>query len=58
MAGKLLISILRNYTILTGITMLMYDFLCRKLPFHDSKEKKRGGIQVNDTAPVAPQDAE
>jgi hypothetical protein len=29
-----------------------------KLPFHDSKEKKRGGIQVNDTAPVAPHDAE
>ncbi|CAI6338543.1 unnamed protein product [Periconia digitata] len=29
-----------------------------KLPFHDSKEKKRGGIQVNDTAPVAPEDAE
>ncbi|KAI4955459.1 hypothetical protein J4E91_001320 [Alternaria rosae] len=29
-----------------------------KLPFHDTKEKKRGGIQVNDTAPVAPYDAE
>ena len=29
-----------------------------KLPFHDSREKKRGGIQVNDTAPVAPEDAE
>ncbi|KNG52681.1 taurine catabolism dioxygenase [Stemphylium lycopersici] len=29
-----------------------------KLPFHDSKEKKRGGIQVDDTAPVAPEDAE
>jgi len=29
-----------------------------KLPFHDSKEKKRGGIQVNDTPPVAPLDAE
>jgi len=29
-----------------------------KLPFHDSNEKKRGGIQVNDTAPVAPYDAE
>jgi hypothetical protein len=29
-----------------------------KLPFHDSKEKKRGGIQVNDTPPVAPEDAE
>ena len=29
-----------------------------KLPFHDSKEKKRGGIQVNDTPPVAPYDAE
>ncbi|KAF1839634.1 taurine catabolism dioxygenase TauD [Decorospora gaudefroyi] len=29
-----------------------------KLPFHDSNEKKRGGIQVDDTAPVAPEDAE
>lgn len=29
-----------------------------KLPFHDSKEKKRGGIQVDNTAPVAPEDAE
>ncbi|RAL66928.1 hypothetical protein DID88_007710 [Monilinia fructigena] len=29
-----------------------------KLPFHDSAEKKRGGIQVNDQAPVAPLDAE
>lgn len=29
-----------------------------KLPFHDSNEKKRGGIQVNDTAPVCPLDAE
>lgn len=29
-----------------------------KLPFHDSDEKKRGGIQVNDQAPVAPLDAE
>ncbi|KAF7870058.1 uncharacterized protein EAF02_009248 [Botrytis sinoallii] len=29
-----------------------------KLPFHDSNEKKRGGIQVNDQAPVAPLDAE
>jgi len=29
-----------------------------KLPFHDSKEKKRGGIQVNDTPPVCPLDAE
>lgn len=29
-----------------------------KLPFHDSREKKRGGIQVNDTPPVAPEDAE
>ncbi|KAL9126847.1 MAG: hypothetical protein Q9217_004174 [Psora testacea] len=29
-----------------------------KLPFHDSKEKKRGGIQVDDTAPVANLDAE
>jgi len=29
-----------------------------KLPFHDSHEKKRGGIQVDDTRPVAPEDAE
>ncbi|KAF1920495.1 hypothetical protein BDU57DRAFT_464985 [Ampelomyces quisqualis] len=29
-----------------------------RLPFHDSREKKRGGIQVDDTAPVAPEDAE
>ncbi|KAF2738259.1 Clavaminate synthase-like protein [Polyplosphaeria fusca] len=29
-----------------------------KLPFKDTNEKKRGGIQVNDTAPVAPEDAE
>ncbi|KAF2827430.1 Clavaminate synthase-like protein [Ophiobolus disseminans] len=29
-----------------------------KLPFHDSREKKRGGIQVDDRAPVAPEDAE
>ncbi|KAF7887757.1 hypothetical protein EAF00_010051 [Botryotinia globosa] len=29
-----------------------------KLPFHDSNEKKRGGIQVNDQAPVAALDAE
>lgn len=29
-----------------------------KLPFADSREKKRGGIQVNNTAPVAPLDAE
>lgn len=29
-----------------------------KLPFHDSNEKKRGGIQVNDTPPVCPLDAE
>lgn len=28
------------------------------LPFPDSKEKKRGGIQVNNTAPRAPLDAE
>ena len=28
------------------------------LPFHDSAEKKRGGIQVNDVAPVAHMDAE
>jgi hypothetical protein len=29
-----------------------------KLPFHDSQEKKRGGIQVNDQPPHAPLDAE
>ncbi|OJD37959.1 taurine catabolism dioxygenase family protein [Diplodia corticola] len=29
-----------------------------RLPFHDSDHKKRGGIQVNDTAPRAPDDAE
>lgn len=29
-----------------------------RLPFHDSEEKKRGGIQVNDTPPRAPDDAE
>ncbi|KAJ5084950.1 hypothetical protein NUU61_009529 [Penicillium alfredii] len=29
-----------------------------KLPYHDSLEKKRGGIQVNDTPPVCPLDAE
>ncbi|PMD40161.1 Clavaminate synthase-like protein [Hyaloscypha variabilis F] len=29
-----------------------------KLPFHDSTEKKRGGIQVNDQPPVCPLDAE
>ncbi|CAK7238469.1 hypothetical protein SEUCBS140593_010720 [Sporothrix eucalyptigena] len=28
------------------------------LPFHDSKELKRGGIQVNDNPPVCPLDAE
>ncbi|KAI9902387.1 hypothetical protein N3K66_001739 [Trichothecium roseum] len=28
------------------------------LPFHDSSEKKRGGVQVNDTPPRAPLDAE
>ena len=28
------------------------------LPFKDSKEKKRGGVQVDDTRPVAPLDAE
>lgn len=28
------------------------------LPFHDSAEKKRGGIQVNNMPPVAPLDAE
>ncbi|KAL0259994.1 hypothetical protein SLS55_005737 [Diplodia seriata] len=29
-----------------------------RLPFHDSEHKKRGGIQVNNTAPRAPDDAE
>ena len=29
-----------------------------KLPFHDSQERKRGGVQVNNTPPVAPLDAE
>ncbi|KIY04142.1 uncharacterized protein Z520_00834 [Fonsecaea multimorphosa CBS 102226] len=29
-----------------------------KLPFHDSREKKRGGIQVNDQPPTCPIDAE
>ncbi|EME78070.1 uncharacterized protein MYCFIDRAFT_33252 [Pseudocercospora fijiensis CIRAD86] len=29
-----------------------------KLPFHDSNEKKRGGIQVNEHAPHCPLDAE
>lgn len=29
-----------------------------KLPFHDSGEKKRGGIQVNDNPPIAHLDAE
>jgi hypothetical protein len=29
-----------------------------KLPFCDTREKKRGGIQVDDTRPVAPVDAE
>lgn len=29
-----------------------------KLPFHDSQEKKRGGIQVDDMAPVAQLDAD
>ena len=29
-----------------------------KLPFHDSAEKRRGGIHVDDTAPVCPLDAE
>ncbi|KAK7719280.1 hypothetical protein SLS57_005779 [Botryosphaeria dothidea] len=29
-----------------------------RLPFHDSNEKKRGGIQVNNTPPKAPDDAE
>jgi len=28
------------------------------LPFPDSKERKRGGIQVDDTAPVARLDAD
>ena len=29
-----------------------------RLPFADSHEKKRGGVQVNDNRPVAPLDAE
>ncbi|CAG8307832.1 unnamed protein product [Penicillium salamii] len=29
-----------------------------RLPYHDTLEKKRGGIQVNDTPPVCPLDAE
>lgn len=29
-----------------------------KLPFHDSEEKKRGGVQVDDMAPVAHLEAE
>jgi len=29
-----------------------------RLPFHDSAWEKRGGIQVNDTKPHAPLDAE
>ncbi|MCJ1327306.1 hypothetical protein MMC10_003974 [Thelotrema lepadinum] len=29
-----------------------------RLPFHDSGERKRGGVQVDDVAPVAPLDAE
>ncbi|KAJ5340419.1 hypothetical protein N7541_009543 [Penicillium brevicompactum] len=29
-----------------------------RLPYHDTLQKKRGGIQVNDTAPVCPLDAE
>lgn len=29
-----------------------------RLPFTDTNEKKRGGIQVNDTRPRAPLDAE
>ena len=29
-----------------------------RLPFHDSAEKKRGGIQLDDTKPVCPLDAE
>jgi hypothetical protein len=29
-----------------------------KLPFHDNNEKKRGGIQVDDTPPRCPTDAE
>lgn len=28
------------------------------LPFSDNDEKKRGGVQVNNTPPVAPEDAE
>jgi hypothetical protein len=29
-----------------------------RTPFRDSDEKKRGGIQVGDSAPVCPLDAE
>lgn len=29
-----------------------------RLPFVDSDEKKRGGVQVNDQAPHCPYDAE
>ncbi len=29
-----------------------------KTPFHDSDNRKRGGIQVDDMAPVCPLDAE
>lgn len=29
-----------------------------KLPYHDTLEKKRGGIQVNDQPPICPLDAE
>ena len=29
-----------------------------RLPFVDSREKKRGGVQVDDQPPVAPLDAE
>ena len=29
-----------------------------KTPFHDSRHKKRGGVQVDDTAPLCPFDAE
>lgn len=33
-------------------------YFARKTPFHDSNHKKRGGVQVNDTPPICPFDAE
>lgn len=36
---------------LTGLTLYFEGGW--KLPFHDSDEKKRGGIQVDDVGPVA-----